>query len=250
MEENLKADDPTVMPEEDPNQSTRVYKVMKPLLVTKWGQYTYASYCPNFTTGCVMTAVSQICSFLSSPKSIQWSDENYNKCSEIDWDRILEECSENDGNVKSSDLVDQISQLMRYWGLSFNAEYEVINETSANSSYAIKILKELGYNATSLTGFNAGKVMNDLNDGNKIVYMRSRDEEQNIGHAWVVDGYIYDSRGEKPIYLHCNWGWGGSYNGYFLSSVLDTKKKKYNDDATPVTRDNYTYGTKTSTICK
>jgi len=31
---------------------------------------------------------------------------------------------------------------------------------------------------------------------------------QYIGHAWNVDGYMGDL-------LHCNWGWGGDYDGYY-----------------------------------
>lgn len=34
------------------------------------------------------------------------------------------------------------------------------------------------------------------------------------GHSFVCDGY--DDNG----YFHYNWGWGGSYNGYFLTHVL------------------------------
>lgn len=35
------------------------------------------------------------------------------------------------------------------------------------------------------------------------------------GHAFVLDGY--DNQGR----FHVNWGWGGSYNGYFESLALD-----------------------------
>jgi hypothetical protein len=35
------------------------------------------------------------------------------------------------------------------------------------------------------------------------------------GHAWVCDGY------QGTDYFHMNWGWGGSYNGYFLLTNLN-----------------------------
>lgn len=65
------------------------------------------------------------------------------------------------------------------------------------------------------------------------------------GHAWVMDGigtveyycwtyYCYDpvsksyeSKDLKVVsskYVHCNWGWGGIDNGYFLEGVYDTDK--------------------------
>lgn len=56
------------------------------------------------------------------------------------------------------------------------------------------------------------------------------------GHAWIVDGYIRKKRtkttisddGETAIteeiaeYLHCNFGWGGTANGYYPFGTFDT----------------------------
>ena len=50
------------------------------------------------------------------------------------------------------------------------------------------------------------------------------------GHAWVIDGYMkrnyVSSSGtvkESQTLVHCNWGWGGSCNGYFTSGIFRTK---------------------------
>ena len=60
------------------------------------------------------------------------------------------------------------------------------------------------------------------------------------GHAWVVDGYLHRMRQEICIrnrdgkehrdttyrdqqLVHCNWGWGGSCNGYYSQGVFNTK---------------------------
>jgi hypothetical protein len=42
------------------------------------------------------------------------------------------------------------------------------------------------------------------------------------GHAFVIDGY--DSNG---LY-HVNWGWGGSYDGYFQLNNLNPGSRTYN----------------------
>jgi hypothetical protein len=254
FEMNLKADeDPINMPREDDESlyAPDVFTIMKPLLVTKWGQYKYGKYCPNGITGCVMTAVSQICSFLEYPLNVQWFDNENSKLCSIEWDRINEECTQNSGNVLSTDLADQISQLMYFWGLEFNADYYTTEGlTLATSNVAINKLQELGYNASNLKKFNAESIREDLNSGNKIIYISGREKSANIGHAWVVDGYIYTRiRDVESIYVHCNWGWT-SGNGYYLSSILDTNEKVYYDDGTAVTRSNYNDQLKTSTICK
>ena len=60
------------------------------------------------------------------------------------------------------------------------------------------------------------------------------------GHDWVIDGYnqywtyrkyyrlqypyhLYDTIGWSNNYLHCNWGWNGNGNGYYLLSSDNNK---------------------------
>ena len=76
---------------------------------------------------------------------------------------------------------------------------------------------------------------------NKPVFFSAISDIVN-GHAWVIDGFLqmeleklYYKNGEQfsigneviflPIknYLHCNWGWNGSCNGYFASKVFDLR---------------------------
>lgn len=65
-----------------------------------------------------------------------------------------------------------------------------------------------------------------------------------IGHAWVIDGYIYkkytvyvyshtlgsvdemlESQFEKEeLYSRINWGWYGKDNGYFVNNALNITK--------------------------
>ena len=55
-------------------------------------------------------------------------------------------------------------------------------------------------------------MQDELGFGRPVIY-RGYDNNGAGGHAWNIDGYEDD-------YFHCNWGWGGSYNGYFLFSNL------------------------------
>ena len=80
---------------------------------------------------------------------------------------------------------------MRYWGVVFNANYTT-NGTGVVSTYAIQELRQLGFNATFLKDYNATNIMNDLKQGNKIVYMRGIEGYNSEGgHGWVFDGYIF-----------------------------------------------------------
>jgi hypothetical protein len=238
------------------------FEVMSPLLVTKWGQLDYNDFCPEGTpfTGCVVTAISQICSFLQSPVNIKWTYEGVTHSSCMEWSRILNECALFNGLTNSSDLHSQISDLMRLWGLIFEADYQK-TQTSVNSESAINKMIDLGYNATKLTNYNIDKVIDDLKSGNKIVYMRGNARYYHVGlvfrkyvdgHGWVVDGYIDSVKdNEESIYVHCNWGWYGDKNGYFLSNVLNAEENPvFNDDANETRSSNFRYKLKTSTLCK
>lgn len=43
------------------------------------------------------------------------------------------------------------------------------------------------------------------------------------GHAWVYDGYVSaSSGGTTSNLLHCNWGWGGYQDGYYISGAFNS----------------------------
>ena len=53
-------------------------------------------------------------------------------------------------------------------------------------------------------------IKNELDNDRPIAY----DACANVGcHFWNIDGYEND-------YLHCNWGWGGQGNGFYIYTAL------------------------------
>lgn len=61
------------------------------------------------------------------------------------------------------------------------------------------------------------------------------------GHAWVIDGYKIrnytspEGRIDKTQNIvHCNWGWLGNSNGYFVSGIFKTNEGvSYDYSGTP-----------------
>ena len=63
-------------------------------------------------------------------------------------------------------------------------------------------------------------------------------------HEWVIDGAlaqrkVIDGKEQICFLYHCNWGWNGNSNGYFLSGAFNpygesnhTYKFNYNVKAT------------------
>lgn len=236
------------------------FEVMYPLLVTKWGQLEpYNAYTPdNVYTGCVVTAMAQICSFLEWPSMVQWSYNYTGGSAHLNWSQIKTECSLSDGKLYTESSADQIAHLMRFLGVAFDAEYGE-GGTSVDSNEAIDVLRNYGLTISGLSDYNPTQIVNDLRSGNKIVYMRGNARYYHIlffirkyvdGHGWVVDGYIDQvDMGKESIYLHCNWGWNGTQNGYFLSSALNAEEDPAYDDN--VTRGyNYRYNLEMATFSK
>lgn len=66
----------------------------------------------------------------------------------------------------------------------------------------------VSYSATNW----ASMLRADLDLGRPVYYSGSNGA---AGHSWVLDGY------SGTNYFHMNWGWGGSYNGYFYLNNLN-----------------------------
>ena len=245
-----------------PEDNHDFFDVMSPLLKTKWGQqYFYNIFCPNeYKTGCVPTAIAQIFSYLESPNYVTYCKNGESMSAYLDWDTINYECETNNG-VPSSPLIQRnIAVLMRYLGVIFESDYEAdITETCLED--ALDVLQEGHMNVTNLRDYNINNVIQDLNDGNKIIIIRGYTNKHHIlfaipiysgGHTWVVDGYIRERQnGELTKYLHCNWGDNGDNIGYFLSTVLDAGiTPSYRDNVSSRSESHVKYKIETATFTK
>ena len=214
----------------------------KPMLHTKWGQGgDYGKYCPNRVAGCVMVAIAQILSYYQTVSRVSWSDRSDNGtsgASDLHWDRIIADCDRCGGKLGHSSCAasaDEVAHLLRYLGVALGAEYKkkgVYGETGAKSSNAIDWFNKWGLlNATPLTSYNESAIIAAIKSRN-LVYGRGATGKKKFlgikigykgGHAWVYDGALITYKdGTSTNYVHCNWGWDGNKNGYYLSRVFDT----------------------------
>jgi len=101
---------------------------------------------------------------------------------------------------------------------AFMTRQEVLNFDSVNYSTEIAaevvIPQYFGYspNTVGLLRSNfttlewIALVKNELSNGRPLIYA-GNDEGSYYGHAFVLDGY------NERLYFHCNFGWGGIYDG-------------------------------------
>lgn len=207
-------------------------------LRTKWTQDgVYGKYCPNNVGGCVILATAQIMSYYQTIGHVNWSYQYESGSSDLHWDTIIADCNRYDGKLTGHDCAqsaDEVAHLIRYLGLTLKADYKSDGSTGAKSSNAIDWFNTFGgLKASKLSDYNETNILNAIKSG-KLVYGDGYSGKKKFlgirvgwkdGHAWVYDGAAVGFKdGKQSVLLHCNWGWGGYKDGFYLSKVFDISK--------------------------
>lgn len=193
-----------------------------PLLTTKWGQnapynnYCYTSNNEQAIAGCVAIATAQICAYHQSPLS--YNGHVYN------WDAMLQNATV---SVTDSVASNSVANLVHDIGLCVGMSYGV--GSSGDFSMAVADWWDANdYLYNSYSNLTDTVVLNSLAHS-RPVYIRGSNPNGG-GHAWVIDGSC-TSISEDPfgnpigIYrlVHCNWGWNGYDDGYFIYGAFENK---------------------------
>lgn len=198
-----------------------------PLLTTKWNQhypYNGLSKVYDYPTGCVTIAMAQIMKYYEHPDTYNWAN------------------MPNDDATQDTQVL--IRDLCNALGISYDSEESGSTINKAKKAFTSDAFQ---YDAI-IKEHNLAEVKESLNKNNPV-FMKGTDSESGA-HAWVCDGYehncyqmkyfveyllgsegnYYYDKGpygypsiDAPLsadkeykYLHMNWGWGGSNNGWFV----------------------------------
>ena len=230
-----------------------------PLLTSTWNQGCYYNnFCPQDVkgncsrvwAGCVAVAMGQIMNYWKYPstcnnisgytdqfnyddKGILISNSSYGNISGIsptpyNWSNMA-----NNLTNTSSDLqINAVSQLLFHCGVSVQMNYSTTGSGAYSSDAAkalvnyfnypnsVKFIMRNDYSTSVWKGF----LTNELDHSRPMYY-----SGDGIGaHAFVCDGY------QNSDYFHFNWGWGGSYNGYFYIDNLNPSSSNFNYHQTAI----------------
>ena len=204
-----------------------------PLLQTKWSQGApYNNQCPSYggtrcVTGCVATTMAQIMKYHQQPARGSGKSEAHTTTTlkidipsvdfevNYDWENML------DVYTDTADTIQQnaVATLMYHCGVSVKMDYA--DESGASSALVPKALTTyFGYDKSmmlisrggyDITGWET-LIREQIDMGLPVFYAGSN---PCTGHAFVCDGY--DNTG----LFHFNWGWGGSNDGYFVTTSLN-----------------------------
>ena len=222
-----------------------------PLIQTYWDQYNgnnqqsplYNNYCPfdseynvNTVTGCVATAMAQIMKFWNYPSSGTGFYSYFCNSQDINlsanFGNTTYQWSSMPNQLSSSSTTAQknaIATLMLHCGISVDMNYGVavlLTDPGSGAAGAIKVQPALvnyfGFQNATISlrsSFSETNWINllksELDAGRPMYYEGAGNGPNPTGHAFVCDGY--DNNNE----FHFNWGWSGSYDGYFQVNTLN-----------------------------
>jgi len=205
--------------------------LIPPLINSKWKQETYYNAsCPenaagfdgHCLTGCVATATAQILYYHRFPQSGTGS-HTYN-CpgyGTITEDFSLANYDYNNMPYEFTNYSDAGALLLYHLGVSFDMTYgpngsSVWNHSVDNSLKTyFKYCPETQYVYRDSTNLNWDSiVVTNLLANKPLYYAGWADTSFQSGHAFVCDGY------DGPDYYHFNFGWGGSYDGWFYTNDI------------------------------
>ncbi|HRW68905.1 C10 family peptidase [Lentimicrobium sp.] len=214
-------------------------RVVEPLLRTVWDQGNYYNgMCPpdpdgpggRCYAGCVATAVGQLMFYH------RWPEQGTGEYSYTHPDYGLQYANFgsttyawNGMETSLSGPNPHIALLLYHLGISFDMDYGpdgsgMWNHSAANSMRTyFKYGPQTQYIFRDTTTMNWDSILVANLDARKPLYYAGWEGvgSQN-GHAFVCDGYAPDN------FYHFNWGWSGSYDGYFLLSALTPGGSNFN----------------------
>ena len=213
-------------------------KDVAPMLISTWDQGNYYNQmCPadpqgpagHCYTGCVATAMGQLCYYFRWPDtgtgSYTYQHPDYGTISanfgetEYDWNGMTNHLSEQNPAV---------AELLFHLGVSVDMDYGPDGSGMWNhkAAYSLrtyfKYSPETEYLFRDSTNLDWDSVIVAHLDNGIPLYYAGWSVPNVNGHAFICDGY----QGEE--YFHFNWGWGGSWDGYFYIDTLTPGGSNFN----------------------
>jgi hypothetical protein len=198
-----------------------VTSTVGPYLSTTWGQdcggyntlipLTCSGYCGFAPTGCVTTALAQVLKFWSYPSG------NYN------WPTMP-------NNFGSSEVARLMRDVASFLNTTYNcsgsgAFMSAIPGVFKNSTFLYGNADLVGHPVSTYGSYPL--LLAELNNGRPVMLGGFTGTflglwPTGVGHTWVCDGYqrtvyLNPCSGEYA-YFHMNWGWDGSYNGWYYQN--------------------------------
>jgi len=183
-----------------------------------WNNGIQAAIGFNGPVGCVSVAMCQVMHYWKYPQNGIGS--NYYTENDYGYIEVNFEDAFYDFDNMAGTYATSASQLLLFHaGVSVNMDYD----WSGSGAYVVGGYPSAFYSMENFFAYDSGIsyerksnhstteyrniIKNEL-DWNRPIISQGYDNGGYGGHAWNIDGYSGNN-------VHCNWGWGGSSNGYY-----------------------------------
>ncbi|MBQ0088500.1 MAG: C10 family peptidase [Prevotellaceae bacterium] len=219
--------------------------IINALVKTQWDQAPYYNEkCPfnylvfqNTVTGCAATALAQVMKYWEWPK-IGDGFHSYNTgfygkqsanfgATTYDWSHMPNQLT----SSSTQQQINAVSTLMYHCGVAMDMNYGLSGKwifydgtgssaTTDKIETAVKNYFRYDQNTSTICKDNYSEanwisiLKSQLDLGHPMVYCGKGPGEKDPGHAFVCDGY------DSQNYFHFNWGWSGSYDGWYPITAL------------------------------
>lgn len=210
-----------------------------PLLTSTWDQGGYYNeMCPedpagpggHCYAGCVATAMGQVMNYFRFPQSgtgsYSYSCPPYGMLS-ADFENTTYRWNEMPLYLNGSNPA--VAELLYHLGVSVDMVYGPDGSGMYNHKAAYSLRTYFKYSPQTQyvyrdsTNMDWDSLIIDHLDRKIPMYYAGWSVPNVYGHAFVCDGY------EDPGYYHFNWGWSGSYDGYFYTDNLSPGGSNFNN---------------------
>ncbi|KAF0200729.1 MAG: hypothetical protein FD170_3258 [Bacteroidetes bacterium] len=218
---------------------------VNPLVTTTWDQGCYYNAlcpvepgagfgsCGRAWTGCVATTMAVLMKYHNWPTTGVGSHSYMNPTygmQTANFGAATYNYAAMPNNVTTANA--SVATLMYHAGVSVNMQYGASGSGAFSEDVPFALVNYFNFAPTTeLKSKTDYPVMADwytllrteLDAARPIYYAGS--STASGGHAWICDGYrMSDNK------FHFNWGWSGSYNGYFAIGSLNPGGNNFNDD--------------------
>lgn len=217
----------------------------EPLITARWNQgWPYNTYCPSdpdgpggrVVVGCVAVAMGQIMHYHKYPVMGEgehtYTHEKYGQISAHFGDTLYN-WDEMPAMLLSED--DDLAQLLFHCGVSVEMNYGPSGSGAWSGRVPDALINFFSYDSGlqyvhrhDYSDLDWNNLLRSEIDSYRPLYYRGAPEPGSGGHAFNIDGY------QGVDHFHINWGWGGSYDGFYYINSLTPGSSDYTADQSAI----------------
>lgn len=178
-----------------------------------WGQSPYLNVkfppvgnLKHALTGCYPLAVAKVLAHNRKPENYTYHDHTF------DWDVI---------NNYRWGPSEEAALFLRAVADGCNPWY-FAQGTFVFPNRAERFMRRCGYSNVHNKEYSFDRIKNMIDNNHPLAICGMPDLCVRRAHAWNIDGYRTSKRGRYDVkMIHCDFGWGGNYNGYYVDNCFN-----------------------------